>query len=79
MHPHGDGAAGVAAQRLDPVHQVGTELVASLQHAQHHDVVVAQVVHDVSSQTLRPVNSTDTDPRLVCIPTCSIVASSHMF
>lgn len=59
VDPHGDRAVGVAAQSLDPVHQVGTELVASFQHAQHHDVMVPQVVHDVSGQTLRPVRQCD--------------------
>lgn len=57
VDPHGDCAVGVAAKRLDPVHQVCTELVASFQHAQHHDVMVPQVIHDVSSQTFCPVNS----------------------
>lgn len=55
VDPHGDGAVGVAAEGIDPVHQVDAELVASFQHTQHHDVVVAQVVHDVSSQTFGPV------------------------
>lgn len=49
VDPHGDRAAGVAAEGLDPVHQVGAELVASFEHAQHHDVMVPQVIHDVSS------------------------------
>lgn len=51
---HGDCAVGVSAKSLDPVHQVGTELVASFQHTQHHDVMVPQVIHDVSSQTFCP-------------------------
>lgn len=59
VDPHGDGAVGVAAQSLDPVHQVGTELVASFQHTQHHDVMVPQVVHDVSGQAFRPVRRCD--------------------
>lgn len=59
VDPHGDGAVGVAAQSLDPVHQVGTELVASFQHTQHHDVMVPQVVHDVSCQAFRPVRRCD--------------------
>lgn len=54
MDPHGDGSVGVAAQSFNPLHQVGAELVASLQNAQHHDVAVPQIVHDVSGQTLRP-------------------------
>lgn len=57
VDPHGEGAVGVAAEGLDPVHQVGTELVASFQHAQHHDVMVPKVIHDVSSQTFCPVNN----------------------
>lgn len=55
VDPHGDGVLGVAAEHLDPVHQVCTELVSPLQHAQHHDVMVAQVVHDVPGQTFCPV------------------------
>lgn len=52
VDPHEDCAVGVAAECLDPVHQVRTELVASFQHTQHHNVVVPQVIHDVSSETL---------------------------
>lgn len=40
------------AKILDPVHQVGTELVASFQHTQDHNGVVAQVIHDVSGEAL---------------------------
>lgn len=57
VDPHGDCAVGVAAKCFDPVHQVGTELVASFQHAQHHDVMVPQVIHDVSGQTFCPGNN----------------------
>lgn len=56
MDPHGDGALGVVAEVFNPVHQVCGELVTSLQHAQHHNVVVAEVIHDVACQTFRPVN-----------------------
>lgn len=58
VDPHEDCSAGVAAQSFNPVHQVGAELVASLQNTQHHDVVVPQVIHDVSGQTFRPVRNT---------------------
>lgn len=57
VDPHGDCAVGVAAKSLDPVHQVGTELVASFQHTQHSDVMVPQVVHDVSGQTFGSVDN----------------------
>lgn len=57
VDPHGDCAVGVAAKCFNPVHQVGTELVASFQHAQHHDVMVPQVIHDVSGQTFCPGNN----------------------
>lgn len=57
VDPHGDCAVGIAAECLDPVHQVGAELVASFQHAQHHDVMVPQVIHDVSSKTFCSVNN----------------------
>lgn len=61
VDPHGDRAVGVAAQSLDPFHQVGAELVASFQHAQHHDVMVPQVIHDVSSQTFCPENDVESE------------------
>lgn len=51
---HEQRLVGVAVQHLDAFHQIGTELVASLQHAQHHDVVVTKIVHDVACQSLRP-------------------------
>ena len=54
VHSHRDCAAGVPAESFNPVHQVGAELVASFQNAQHHNVVVPEVVHDVSGQTLCP-------------------------
>lgn len=58
MNPHGDGPVGVATQGFDPLHQVGAELVAPLQYAQHHDVVVPQIVHDVASKPLGPLKQT---------------------
>lgn len=58
MDPHGDGALGVVAKGFNPVHQVCRELVTSLQHAQHHDVIVTKVVHDVACEALRPVSDT---------------------
>lgn len=57
VDPHWDGSVGVAAQSFDPLHQVSAELVASLQDAQHHDVTVPQIIHDVSGQTLCPVRA----------------------
>lgn len=54
VDPHGDAALRVAAESLDLVHQVGTELVSPFQHTQNYDVVLPQVVHDVSGKTLRP-------------------------
>lgn len=56
VDPHGDCAVGVAAEHFNPVHQVSTELVAPFQHAEHHDVMVPKVIHDVSGQTFCPVN-----------------------
>lgn len=56
VDPHEDGVLRAAAKGLDLVHKVGAELVAPFQDAQNHDVVVAQVVHDVPSETLRPGN-----------------------
>lgn len=58
MDPHGDGAVGVVAESVNPVDQVRGKLVTSLQDAQHHDVTVTQVVHDVACQTFRPVSET---------------------
>lgn len=58
MDPHGDGALGVVAEGFNPVHQVCRELVTSLQHAQHYDVIVTKVVHDVACEALRPVSDT---------------------
>lgn len=69
VDPHGDCSAGVAAQSFNPVHQVGAELVASLQNTQHHDVVVPQVIHDVSGQAFCPVRNTRSK--------CSV--STHVF
>lgn len=57
VNPHGDGVVGVATESFDPIHQVGTELVASFQHTQHHYVMVSQVIHDISSETFCPVNN----------------------
>lgn len=57
VDPHWDGSVGVAAQSFNPLHQVGAELVASLQDAQHHDVTVPQVIHDVSGQTFCPAHT----------------------
>lgn len=54
---HWDGSVGVAAQSFNPLHQVGTELVASFQNTQHHNLAVSQVIHDVSGQTFRPVHT----------------------
>lgn len=54
LHPRLQVLVGVAAEHLDELHQVHAELVASLQDAQHHDVVVPEVVHDVVSHTLNP-------------------------
>lgn len=54
VDPHGDAALRVAAESLDLVHQIGTELVSPFQHTQNYDVVLPQVVHDVSGKTLRP-------------------------
>lgn len=55
LHPSLQVLVGVAAEHLDELHQVCTELVASLQDAQHHDVVVvSKVIHDVVGQTLHP-------------------------
>lgn len=51
VYRHGDCAVGVVAKVLDPVHQVGTKLVTTFQHAQDHNGVVPQVIHDVSSET----------------------------
>lgn len=65
---HEQGPAGVAVQHLDALHQIGAELVASLQHAQHHDVVVTQVVHDVSRQPLRPATTRHDTTRPVTRP-----------
>lgn len=59
MDPHGDGAVGVVAESFNPVYQVSGKLVTSLQDAQHHDVTVTQVVHDVACQTFRPVSETE--------------------
>lgn len=54
LHPGLQVLVGVAAENLDELHQVCTELVASLQDAQHHYVVVPEVVRDVVGQTLDP-------------------------
>lgn len=54
VDPHWDGSVGVATQSFNPLHQVSAELVASLQDAQHHDVTVPQIIHDVSGQTFCP-------------------------
>ncbi len=54
LHPGLQVLVGVAAENLDELHQVCTELVASLQDAQHHYVVVPEVIHDVVGQTLDP-------------------------
>lgn len=59
MDPHGDGAVGVVAESFNLVDQVSGKLVTSLQDAQHHDVTVTQVVHDVACQTFRPVSETE--------------------
>lgn len=45
---------GVAALYLNELHQVGTELVPSLQYTQHHHVMIPNVIHDVSGQALCP-------------------------
>ena len=45
---------GVAAENFDELHQIHAEFVASLQDAQHHYVVVAKVIHDVTGQALYP-------------------------
>lgn len=54
LHPGLQVLVGVAAQDLDELHQVSAELVSSLEDAQHHDVVVPEVLHDVVGQALDP-------------------------
>lgn len=54
LHPGLQVLVGVASEDLNELHQVCAELVASLQDAQHHYVVVPKVVHDVTGQTLYP-------------------------
>lgn len=54
LHPCLQVLVGVAAKNFDELHQICTELVAPLQDAQHHDVVVPKVLLDVVRQTLRP-------------------------
>ncbi len=69
VHPHGKGLAGVSAQDFDAVHQVSAELITSLQHTQHHDVMIAKIIHDISGQSLCPGKSHDIvhfDPNSVC-------------
>ena len=47
VHPHGQRLVGVSVQGFDALQQVSAELEAPLQHTQHYNVMVAQVVHDV--------------------------------
>lgn len=58
LHPRLQVLVGNASKNLDELHQVCTELVASLQDTQHHYVVVPKVIHDVVGQTLRPAGQT---------------------
>lgn len=53
LHPCFQVFVGVAAKNFDELHQVSTELVASLQNAQDHDVF-GEVVQDVVGQALYP-------------------------
>ncbi len=57
VHPHGKGLVGVSAQDFDTVHQVSAELITSLQHTQHHDVMITEIIHDISGQSLYPGKS----------------------
>lgn len=66
MDPHGDGAVGVVAESFNPVHQVSGKLIPSLQDAQHHDVIVTEVIHDVACQTFRPFSDTISKLPLRC-------------
>jgi hypothetical protein len=54
VDPHGDGSVRVATQSFDSFHQVGGELVATLQYTQHHQVVVSKIIHDVAGKPLGP-------------------------
>ena len=54
LHPGLQVLVRVAAKNFEELHQVDTELVSSLQDAQHHYVAVPEVVLDVVGQTLDP-------------------------
>ena len=54
LHPCLQIPVGVAPENLDELHQICTELVAPLQNAQHHYVVVPKVIPDVAGQTFYP-------------------------
>lgn len=54
LHPGLQVPVGAASQNLDELHQICTELVSSLQDAQHHDLTVLKVLHDVPGQALYP-------------------------
>ncbi|TNN57198.1 hypothetical protein EYF80_032628 [Liparis tanakae] len=56
LHPGLLVPVGVASENLDELHQVGAELVAALQDAQHRDAV-PEVLRDVAGQTLHPAGT----------------------
>lgn len=51
---HGDESFWISAEIFDMLHKVSTELVATFENTENHNIIVSNVLHNILSQSFCP-------------------------
>jgi len=51
---HGDEPFRISAEIFNMLHKVSTELVATFEDTQNHNIIVSNVLHNIFGQSFRP-------------------------
>lgn len=51
---HGDESFWISAEIFDVLHKVSTELVATFENTENHNIIVSNVLHNILSQSFCP-------------------------
>lgn len=58
---HGDEPFWISAEIFNVLHKVSTELVATFEYTENHNIVVSNVLHNIFSQSFCPETKKNKD------------------